>query len=98
MAGLLPGLAKLYDLEGACLLVETPGTFIDAKGAVALVSLLGKIAGEKFDVSHLDVRAKKTEALLKRFGEQAARAEEGKGIEAPVEDIMKRTESLTYIR
>ena len=60
MAGLLPALARLYGMDGTCLLVETPGHFIDAKGAIALVGLLSKRVGEKFETAKLSDRAKKT--------------------------------------
>jgi uncharacterized protein (TIGR00162 family) len=97
MAGLFPGLAKAYGMKGACLLVETPGSVIDAKGATALVKLLGFVAGEKFDTSHLEARAKKAQEMIRRLNEQA-QPEEPKAGELPQEDIIRRSESLSYIR
>jgi len=97
MAGLFPGLAKAYGMKGACLLVETPGSIIDSKGATALVKILGSVAGEKFATADLDVRAKKAEEMIRKLNEQAAPAEPKAG-EMPAEDIIKRNESLSYIR
>jgi uncharacterized protein len=97
MAGLFPGLAKAYGMKGACLLVETPGSVIDSKGATALVKLLGAVAGEKFDTASLEVRAKKAEEMIRKLNEQAS-PEEPKAGELPAEDIIKRNESLSYIR
>jgi len=97
MAGLFPGIAKAYGMKGACLLVETPGSVIDSKGATALVKLLGSVAGEKFATADLDVRAKKAEEMIRKLNEQAAPAEPKAG-EMPAEDIIKRNESLSYIR
>lgn len=97
MAGLFPGLAKAYGMKGACLLVETPGTMIDAKGASALVRMLSQLAGQKFDTVNLEVRAKKAEDMIRKLNEQAS-PEEPKAGEASTEDIIKRNESLSYIR
>lgn len=97
MAGLFPGVAKAYGMKGACLLVETPGSVIDAKGATALVKMLGAVAGEKFATADLDVRARKAEEMIRKLNAQAA-PEEPRAGEAPAEDIIKRNESLSYIR
>lgn len=97
MAGLFPGLAKAYGMKGVCLLVETPGTVIDAKGATALVHILGSVTGEKFETASLEVSAKKAEEMIRKLNEQAA-PEEPKAGEAAQDDILKRNESLSYIR
>jgi uncharacterized protein (TIGR00162 family) len=98
MAGLLPALSRMRGMNGACVLVETPGTFIDPKGAATLVSVLSKIFGQKLDTEHLDRRAKKAEEMLAKLGEQVARAEgQGAGELSP-EEMLKRNESLSYIR
>ncbi|MDP2717768.1 MAG: PAC2 family protein [Candidatus Micrarchaeota archaeon] len=81
MAGLLPALARVFGLSGACLLVETAGENVDAEGAKSLVGFLGKLVGQKFDTKALDVRASKSKGLLKRI-EQQARREEGQSLPA----------------
>ncbi len=99
LAGLVPGLAPLFGATGVCLLVETPGNVIDARGAKALVEMLGKLVGEKFDAKHLDEHAKRAEELLKGMEQQAqqAQAEAAKTGELAVPELAKR-ENLTYIR
>ncbi|MFA6049269.1 MAG: PAC2 family protein [Candidatus Micrarchaeia archaeon] len=99
LGGLVPGLAPIFGATGACLLVETPGNTIDARGAKALVEMLGKLAGEKFNTRHLDEHAKKAEALLKGLEQQAqqAQAEAAKAGELAAPELAKR-ENLTYIR
>jgi proteasome assembly chaperone (PAC2) family protein len=67
MAGMLPALAKLYDLNGACLLVETSGTSMDSAGAKTLLDVLSKLLNQKFDYKQLDERVKKAEKMLKQF-------------------------------
>jgi len=96
MAGLVPALSKLYDLRGACLLVETPGNTVDAVGAKHLVSFLAKWLGESFDVKALDSRAKKAQVLLKRI-ESQARQEETAAIAGKSPDQLQK-ETQAYIR
>ncbi|MEW5956025.1 MAG: PAC2 family protein [Candidatus Micrarchaeota archaeon] len=96
MAGLVPALAPLYGLKGACLLVETPGTSFDAVGAAALLELVGKRLGEKFDAKGLEAQARKAQDLVEKIEKQAqaeaARAAAG----APAQAEQK--EKVTYIR
>lgn len=101
MAGMLPALAKSYSIPGACLLVETPGTFIDAKAASTLVGVLSSVCGQKFETGNLEARAKKTEETIKRLGEQAApqKHDEARAVaQMTPDEIIKRNESLSYIR
>jgi hypothetical protein len=95
MAGLIPGLAPLYGMRGACLLAETPGTTIDALGAKAFVEMFSKILGEKMSVSDLEQRAKKVAGLLKQV-EQRARVEEKRAREAEAGAMGKR-ETVGYV-
>jgi len=94
LAGLFPALAKPYSMKGACLLVETPGNIIDAKGAKALADFLSKYVGEKFDTSRLEKRALKTEQMLRQI-EEHARAEEQK---ARGLSTQSQQDALSYIR
>ncbi|NYZ78107.1 PAC2 family protein [Candidatus Micrarchaeota archaeon] len=95
MSGLVPALARVYGLQGVCLLVETPGTIIDATGAKALLELLEKFLGKKIDVAELDKRAKNAEKALRKFEEQAMQAQKLGGAPALTEPLKKE---LTYIR
>lgn len=95
MAGLVPGLAPLYGMRGACLLVETPGTTIDALGAKEFVEILSKMLGEKISVADLEERAKKVAGLLKQI-EQRARIEERRAREAEAGPLARR-ETVGYV-
>lgn len=95
MSGLVPALARVYGMQGACLLVETPGTVIDARGAKVLLELLEKLLGRKIDVKELDKRAKNAEKALRKVEEQAMQAQKLGGAPAATEPLKKE---LNYIR
>lgn len=97
MAGLIPALARAYRMHGACLLVETPGNAIDARGAKTLLELLGKYCGKSFDTKDLEERARKAEKLLSKLESQAARARMLPA-PAPAEPEPIKKDSLNYIR
>ncbi|MBI5229020.1 PAC2 family protein [Candidatus Micrarchaeota archaeon] len=94
MAGLVPGIASLYKVNGACLLVETPGTVIDAAGANELIDMISRYLGERIDATNLAVRAKKAQKLMERIEAQAKREEEKAGGIAG--DFIRK--DLSYIR
>lgn len=95
MSGLVPALARVYGMQGACLLVETPGTVIDARGAKTLLEMLEKLLGKKIDVAELDKRAKNAEKALRKVEEQVMQAQKLGGAPAVTEPLKKE---LTYIR
>ncbi|MBS3069930.1 PAC2 family protein [Candidatus Micrarchaeota archaeon] len=70
MAGVLPAMAKLYEMNGCCLLVETPGTPMDAAGAKALLEFISKMTGQKMAFATLEARVKKAEKLFARMQPQ----------------------------
>jgi uncharacterized protein (TIGR00162 family) len=74
MAGMLPAIAPMYDINGACLLVETPGPIADANGSKALTEVIAKLLGGKVDTSQLSKRAEKASRLIANFEKQAAKA------------------------
>ncbi|MFH0971189.1 MAG: PAC2 family protein [Candidatus Micrarchaeota archaeon] len=90
MAGLVPGVARLFDIKGSCLLVETPGQAIDSVGAATLLDMLSKVVREKIDIKELEGKAKKTEEVIKKIEQQAVK--EG----GQLDDVSKR-EVQTYI-
>jgi len=94
LAGLIPALAELNGMHGACLLAETPGNLIDAKAASAMLEVIGKLTGQKIDVKHLEEQAKKAEDALKKF-EETARSEQATAPGGAAEVIRK---DITYIR
>jgi hypothetical protein len=75
LGGMLPALAPLYGLRGACLLVETTGSPIDSNGGVALLDFLNKYFGSSFESKTLVKHAKNAEALAARMQQQAQAAQ-----------------------
>lgn len=63
-SGLLLGLGMLRDMDGVCLMGETPGYFIDAEAAKALLKVLLELIKVKVDVSKLEERAKKIRKMM----------------------------------
>ena len=67
-AGLLVGLAKLRNMRGFCLLVETLGVYPDAVAAEAVLGVLCKVLKINIDLSRLSVAARGTEKILDSAG------------------------------
>jgi uncharacterized protein (TIGR00162 family) len=78
IAGLLIGLARLRNLKGFVLLVDTLGMYPDANAARHALTSLGKYLNFSVDVSKLDVTADKTKKILESFGLIRNLAEEKK--------------------
>ena len=66
-AGLLIGLAKLRNLEAACLLAETPGYLPDPKAAKSVVKVISRMLGFDVDLSGLDNEITKSEQIEERM-------------------------------
>jgi len=94
LAGMVPALAPLYGMKGSCLLVETPGTGIDANGAATLIDFLSKIMGQKIETVHLKERAAQAAEIARKIEEQSKSAEERRMTGTPE----AKKETLTYIR
>lgn len=63
-SGLFLGLGILRDMEGACLMGETPGYFIDANAAEAILNKLAALLNLEISTEKLDERAEETKAML----------------------------------
>lgn len=63
-SGLLLALGQMKGIEGACLMGETPGYYVDAEAAKALLERLMDILGISVDTSKLEERAKKIRKVL----------------------------------
>jgi len=74
MAGMVPAIAPMYGIDGACLLVETPGPIADANGSKALTEVISRLLGGKVDTAQLSKRAEKASRLIAQFERQAAKA------------------------
>ena len=69
-AGLIPALAKLKGMEGACIMGETHGSYVDAVSARNVISALEKLIGFTVDISELDKQAKEGEKIIKKIEEE----------------------------
>jgi uncharacterized protein len=78
IAGLLVGLARLRNLKGFALLVDTLGMYPDAVATRYALETLGKYLGLKVDLANLDSTADQTKRILDSFGLIRNLAEEKK--------------------
>jgi len=90
-AGLLLGIGKLKRLEGACLMGETHGGYVDAKSAQSVLEVLTKILGVKVDMGKLEERAKEGEKFMRKMEKEVQKQRELTGGAV-------KGEELTYIR
>ena len=65
-SGLLLGLGKIRNIKGACLMGETPGYFIDAEAAEAILGKLTKILNIEVNTDKLDERAEETRKMISK--------------------------------
>jgi len=89
-AGLLPALGKLRGLEGACLMGETHGSYVDTVSAKQIVLLLSKYLSLKVDLKRLDAKAQESQKVLKKVQEEVQ-----KSMEAQFEATSR---NVSYIR
>lgn len=68
--GLIPLLAKLHGMEGACLMGETHGSYVDATSARQVIEVLEKKLGFTVDLSELEKQAKEGEKIIKKIEEE----------------------------
>lgn len=65
-SGLLLGLGKLKNIEGACLMGETPGYFIDAESAESLLEKLAILLNIEINTDKLEERAEETRKMISK--------------------------------
>ncbi|MBQ2665651.1 proteasome assembly chaperone family protein [Methanobrevibacter sp.] len=65
-SGLFLGLGVRRGIHGMCLMGETPGYFIDAESAEALLKKLSQILNFEINVEKLDERAEETRQMIAR--------------------------------
>jgi uncharacterized protein (TIGR00162 family) len=68
IAGLLVGLCKLRNMQGLCLLSETPGLYPDAVATREVMKALRKMLNLKINLKSLKRAAEATDNILKSFG------------------------------
>lgn len=102
LGGMIPALAPLYKLRGACVLVETTGAPIDSAGAVALLDFINGLLGSSFDSKALVKHAKKAEELAAKMQQQYAAAQSQVPAGEPhlqgAVDDLSRKDATRYIR
>ena len=65
-SGLFLGLAARDGIKGSCLMGETPGYFIDAESAEALLNKLSVLLNFEINVDKLEERAEETRQMIAR--------------------------------
>ncbi len=65
-SGLLLGMGTLRGMEGICLMGETPGYFIDAEAAKALLGVLMALLNIEVDTEQLEERAQETRKMISK--------------------------------
>jgi uncharacterized protein (TIGR00162 family) len=68
IAGLLIGLAPLWNTQGFCLLAETPGYYADAAAAKEVLTAINKILHLQADMTRIEKAVQNTQEILKTFG------------------------------
>jgi proteasome assembly chaperone (PAC2) family protein len=68
IAGIVIGLAKLRDLKGFSVLVDTLGMYPDANATRYALTTVGKYLNLDVDLSKVDVTADQTKKALESFG------------------------------
>ena len=72
MNGLILGIAKLFAMQGLCLLGETSGYVIDALATRSVLYFLMRITDLKVDMQNIENKAKDTETLIRTIEQQVA--------------------------
>lgn len=89
-AGLLPALARLYGIDGVCLLGETHGGYIDTTAAKEIIQILSKYLSFNINLKRIETRAKKTEKIIKEVEKEIRKSME--------EEQQKGGKTISYIR
>ncbi|MFN3909750.1 MAG: proteasome assembly chaperone family protein [Candidatus Anstonellaceae archaeon] len=90
-AGLLIGLAKLYKIDGICLMAPTQGNYIDPKASFNLLNKLLEIMELKIDTQELENKVAEGERFIKKL--ESMTNEKLGSIQNE-----KQSKDLTYIR
>lgn len=69
-AGLVPAIAKISGIRGACIMGETHGSYVDAVSASNVIHVLEKLLGFSVDLADLEKQAKEGEKIIKKIEEE----------------------------
>jgi len=72
MNGLFLGIAKLFGIQGICILGETSGYVMDAIASKSVLQILMEMTNLKVDTHNIENRAKDTEMLIRTIEQQIA--------------------------
>jgi len=86
-SGLLLGMGMLRGVNGACLMGETSGYFIDAEASKAVLTVLVDILGIEVDIAKLEERAKETRKMISRVQQMEREMAERMHIAPGEEDL-----------
>jgi len=86
-SGLLLGMGITENIEGACLMGETPGYFIDADASKAVRNVLLQILKLNVDVAKLEERAEETRKMISKAQQMEREIAEGMRLAPGEEDL-----------
>ncbi len=75
-SGLFLGLGRLFGMEGACLMGETSGYFVDPRSAEAVLKVLGRVLEVEIDFTALEAKAKEIDRIAQKIHEAEQRTNE----------------------
>jgi uncharacterized protein (TIGR00162 family) len=84
-SGLLLSLGQRKGINGVCLMAETPGYFIDAEAAEAILKKLSALLNITVDTEKLDERAEETRKMISKA--QKLEQEIGGGLKKSEDDL-----------
>lgn len=94
-SGLLLGLGKFRNMEGACLMGLTSGYLVDPKSAQSLLKVICKLFSIEIDEGPLEERAKEMEKIVARLKEVEQQQQQQQQLAMP--DTNTKDEDLRYI-
>ena len=88
-SGLFLGLGRLYGMEGACLMGETSGYFVDPRSAEAVLKVLSRVLHLEIDFTALESKAQEIDRIAQKIHEAEQRTTEptAPGGAPPREDL-----------
>ena len=75
-SGLFLGLGRMFGMEGACLMGETSGYFVDPRSAEAVLKVLGQMLGVTIDFTALESKAQEIDRIAQKIHEAEQRTTE----------------------
>lgn len=86
-SGLLLALGKVRGMRGSCLMGETPGYYIDAQAAEALLNVLMKLLNFEIDTEKLEERAEETKKMISKAQQMEQELAEKFNVGSSEEDL-----------